>query len=223
MNTNKTELTMDEMEMVNGGDATSLSKTQPLPQLKTVLVCPFILCNVYSILSKTHLHSQSISDINVLLPKNRTTDRPEGGSFVSIKYFPVIDMVATGRKITELRKARGLSVAALQEYFGFEAPQAIYKWQKGQSLPSTDNLVALACLFEVSIEDILIQRPQIQVLSQDHSCDSGRFGTFCFSIRMFHILFKGFAEAVIVPPIGAVTIAPRQVFSIYPLSIDEAA
>ena len=67
------------------------------------------------------------------------------------KYFPVIDMTATGRNICALRIARGLSVSDLQDYFGFEAPQAIYKWQKGQTLPSTDNLYALSYLFEVSI------------------------------------------------------------------------
>ena len=97
---------------------------------------------------------------------------------MSIKYYPVIDMVATGRRISDLRKARGLSVSDLQGYFGFEAPQAIYKWQKGQSLPSTDNLYALAVYLEVSIEDILIpKRPQFQVLPQDESCGSGRFGS----------------------------------------------
>ena len=37
----------------------------------------------------------------------------------------------------------------LQKYFNFEAPQAIYKWQKGQCLPSTDNLFALAVILAV--------------------------------------------------------------------------
>ena len=96
---------------------------------------------------------------------------------MSTKYFPVIDMEATGRNISELRKARGMSVAALQEYFGFDAPQAIYKWQKGQTLPSTDNLYALSYLFEVAIEDILVPiRPKFQVLPQEESCGSHRFG-----------------------------------------------
>ena len=100
------------------------------------------------------------------------------------KYYPTIDMIATGKNITVLRKARGLSVADLQEYFGFEAPQAIYKWQKGQSLPSTDNLYALAYLFEVTIEEILIpNRSYIQVLPPESSGGSGRFGILCFSFR----------------------------------------
>ena len=86
---------------------------------------------------------------------------------MTTKYFPVIDLIATGRNITALRITRGLSVNDLQEYFGFEAPQAIYKWQKGQSLPSTDNLYALAVLFNVSIEDILVPVAQpFQTLSE---------------------------------------------------------
>lgn len=95
---------------------------------------------------------------------------------MNIKVYPVIDLIATGRNISDLRKARGLSVSDLQAFFGFEAPQAIYKWQKGQSLPSTDNLYALSILLEVSIEDILIPiKPVIQVLPQDDSCGSGVF------------------------------------------------
>lgn len=72
------------------------------------------------------------------------------------KYYPVIDLAATGARIQQLRKESGLSVADMQEYFGFEAPQAIYKWQKGQSLPSTDNLLALGKLLHVSMEEILV-------------------------------------------------------------------
>ena len=49
--------------------------------------------------------------------------------------FPTINLSATGMNILRLRKSRGLSVKDLQEYFGFEAPQAIYKWQSGISLP----------------------------------------------------------------------------------------
>ena len=73
-----------------------------------------------------------------------------------VSYFPVIDPVATGENITRLRKARGLTVRQIQEWFGFEEPQAIYKWQRGQSLPSVDNVYALGHLLNVSIDDILV-------------------------------------------------------------------
>ncbi len=72
------------------------------------------------------------------------------------KIFPSLDMKATGQNITRLRKAKGLSVKELQQYFGFEQPQAIYKWQWGQSIPSIDNLLALSYIFETSIDEILI-------------------------------------------------------------------
>ena len=74
------------------------------------------------------------------------------------KPFPVIDMAATGKNILRLRKARGLSVADVQRFFGFEAPQAVYKWQKGQCLPSVDNLIALGDLLEVPLDDLLIRK-----------------------------------------------------------------
>lgn len=96
---------------------------------------------------------------------------------MSTKSFPVIDMVATGKNIVRLRKESGLSVADLQDYFGFEAPQAIYKWQKGISLPSTDNLLALGHLLDVTMEEILVTRPTvIDIMPQEESCGSHRFG-----------------------------------------------
>ena len=70
--------------------------------------------------------------------------------------IPVIDLTATGINITRLRVNAGLTVKDLQEIFGFTTPQAIYKWQRGTALPTVDNLVVLAAVFGVRIEDILI-------------------------------------------------------------------
>lgn len=75
---------------------------------------------------------------------------------MSLIRFPVIDAEATGANIQRLRLARGYSVRDLQRFFGFEEPQAIYKWQRGKSLPSVDNLYALSELLEVSMNDILV-------------------------------------------------------------------
>ncbi|MBR0137016.1 MAG: helix-turn-helix transcriptional regulator [Erysipelotrichaceae bacterium] len=73
-----------------------------------------------------------------------------------MSVLPRIDMVNTGLNITSLRKARNLSIKDVQAVLGFNTPQAIFKWQRGDCLPSLDNLVILAELFEVSIEDILV-------------------------------------------------------------------
>ena len=79
-----------------------------------------------------------------------------------MKGYPVIDMAATGANILKLRRKSGLSVAQMQQYFGFDAPQAIYKWQRGETLPSTDNLVALSYLLDVPIDEILIRSKPIE-------------------------------------------------------------
>jgi len=67
-----------------------------------------------------------------------------------------IDMINTGANITRLREEKGLSVRDLQNIFGFATPQAIYKWQHGTTLPSVDNLVILANVLDVHMEDILV-------------------------------------------------------------------
>ena len=70
--------------------------------------------------------------------------------------MPTIDMVATGKNIERLRKNAGISVRDLQDVFGFGNPQAIYKWQHGTAMPTIDNLVVLAALLQVKIDDILV-------------------------------------------------------------------
>lgn len=69
---------------------------------------------------------------------------------------PTIDMVKTGQNIVTLRKKAGLSVKDLQDAFGFGTPQAIYKWQQGLALPTIDNLVVLAALLGVKLDDIIV-------------------------------------------------------------------
>lgn len=93
--------------------------------------------------------------------KNAETARgtlPEGGDsmVIAMTAFPSIDMVRTGKRIETVRKNRGFSVKDIQEYFGFEYPQAVYKWQHGECLPSVDNLFALARLLRVGMEDLLV-------------------------------------------------------------------
>lgn len=70
--------------------------------------------------------------------------------------IPTIDLALTGANIVNLRKAAGLSVADIQMVFGFHSPQAIYKWQNGAALPTVDNLLVLAAIFGVRIDDILV-------------------------------------------------------------------
>ena len=74
--------------------------------------------------------------------------------------LPVIDMSATGQNIVRLRKAAGLSVRDLQEMFGFASPQAVYKWQNGEALPTVEHLALLSRVLRVPIEELIVWRAE---------------------------------------------------------------
>lgn len=74
------------------------------------------------------------------------------------RFNQIIDVAATGANIRKLREQRGLTVKDVQAFFGFELPQAVYRWEAGINLPTVDNLYLLAGFFGVKIDDILIPR-----------------------------------------------------------------
>ena len=69
--------------------------------------------------------------------------------------------------IARLRKNAGMTVRDLQEIFGFSTPQAIYKWQRGEAMPTLDNMIVLAAVFNVTVDEILVleERFQIRVIA----------------------------------------------------------
>ena len=79
--------------------------------------------------------------------------------------IPTIDMLRTGQNINRLRKKAGISVRDLQDVFGFGTPQAIYKWQHGAALPTIDNLVVLAAVLGVKIDDVLVMTDALDSVS----------------------------------------------------------
>ena len=83
---------------------------------------------------------------------------------------PVVDLKATGAQIKSLRTKCGYTVHDIQAVFGFEYPQAVYAWECGKSIPTIDNLLVLAHLFDVSVEEIVIQR----MIEIEVSCVEGR-------------------------------------------------
>ena len=73
-----------------------------------------------------------------------------------MRNIPSINMDATARNINRLRINAELSVKDIQGIFGFATPQAVYKWIRGTSLPAIDNLVVLAEVLGVKIDDIIV-------------------------------------------------------------------
>lgn len=67
----------------------------------------------------------------------------------------VINMQRTGENILSLRLEKGISVSDLAKILGFSTPHTIYRWQKGETLPSIDSLVVLSELFGVSMNSII--------------------------------------------------------------------
>lgn len=66
-------------------------------------------------------------------------------------------MIGTGNNISRLRKLNSLSIKDIQEAMGFNTPQAIYKWIRGEAIPSVDNLVILSELFNTTVDEILVK------------------------------------------------------------------
>ncbi len=70
--------------------------------------------------------------------------------------YPTVNLVETGKNITKLMRKKGITVTKLQKIFGFEHPQAIYKWKRGECLPTIDNLIILANVLDTTIDEIII-------------------------------------------------------------------
>lgn len=78
-------------------------------------------------------------------------------SQMSKPKYTTMDMLMTGQLIKRLVSERGYSVSEIQEKLGLSCPQPIYRWYKGQNLPSVDNLYILSSMLGLHMEDFLIQ------------------------------------------------------------------
>ena len=74
-----------------------------------------------------------------------------------MNVLPSINMAATGNNISQMRRRAGMTVQDLQNIFGFSSPQAIYKRQRGEAMPTIDNLVILASVFDTTMDAIVIR------------------------------------------------------------------
>ena len=72
--------------------------------------------------------------------------------------IPVIDVPATSKRLKELRESHNITVAQIQKLLGMENPQSIYTWENANEkyLPRLDNLVSLAKLYKVTLDDLIV-------------------------------------------------------------------
>ena len=74
-----------------------------------------------------------------------------------------IDTRQTGQRIAQVMQKKGVTVRQLQKVFGFEAPNAIYRWLRGSALPTVDHLVILAHTLNVRVDDLLAIREETAI------------------------------------------------------------
>ena len=83
---------------------------------------------------------------------------------------PVLDLEATGVKIKTLMKQRGITPRQMQLILNFPYVQTIYNWFAGKNMPTIDNLVVLAQVLGVAMDDIIVTR----MVEVDIAVEEGR-------------------------------------------------
>lgn len=71
---------------------------------------------------------------------------------------PVLDVDATGAKIKSLMKQRGITPRQLQIILNFPYVQTVYNWFSGKNMPTIDNLIVLAQVLGVTVDDIIVTK-----------------------------------------------------------------
>ena len=71
---------------------------------------------------------------------------------------PVLDLEGTGAKIKTIMKLRGVTPRQLQLIMDFPYVQTIYNWFAGKNMPTLDNLVVLAQILDVTMDEIVVTK-----------------------------------------------------------------
>jgi transcriptional regulator with XRE-family HTH domain len=73
-----------------------------------------------------------------------------------------------GSKLQDLRKSAGMSQEDLAERLGISR-QAVSRWERGDALPDTDNLIRLSKLYSVSLDELVGNTTAPQVIRMENS------------------------------------------------------
>ena len=83
---------------------------------------------------------------------------------------PVLDLEGTGTKIKTLMKQRGITPRQLQILLNFPYVQTVYNWFAGKNMPTLDNLVVLAQILDVTMDEII----ETKMIEVDIAEEEGR-------------------------------------------------
>ena len=69
--------------------------------------------------------------------------------------------VETAQRLADLRRSKGFSQEGLARKLGLSR-QAVSKWERAESSPDTENLISLAKLYGVSLDELLNPSDEIE-------------------------------------------------------------
>jgi transcriptional regulator with XRE-family HTH domain len=70
--------------------------------------------------------------------------------------MPTINMIETGKNIKTIMKLNNIKIVQIQQILGFNTSQAIYKWFRGEAMPTIDNMVVLAATLNTTIDNLIV-------------------------------------------------------------------
>lgn len=81
--------------------------------------------------------------------------------------------IEIANKLLQLRKEKGLSQEQLAQKLGISR-QAVSKWERAEASPDTDNLIELAKLYDISLDELLLHEPtqKTQTIEQEPDDES---------------------------------------------------
>lgn len=77
-----------------------------------------------------------------------------------------IDMEKTGKLIKEAVHESGYTIKEIMEITGITTEQAIYKWFRGESIPSTETQIILCQLFDYKITELLVLDEELHLFRE---------------------------------------------------------
>lgn len=90
--------------------------------------------------------------------------KPPGGKTMNIEI---------ANRLVQMRKQKGLSQEELAEKLGLSR-QAVSKWERAEASPDTDNLICLAKLYCISLDDLLNTDQPIEEIARDVKEENAR-------------------------------------------------
>ncbi|MDD6618442.1 MAG: helix-turn-helix domain-containing protein [Lachnospiraceae bacterium] len=81
--------------------------------------------------------------------------------------YPHIDMKQTGKLLKRLIFENGYTVKEIQQYLELSCSQPVYRWMKGEILPSLDHMYALSRFFGIHMEEMIVPKQEHEIFIEE--------------------------------------------------------